>query len=547
MRYGENALDVIDRIKRKIVEIEPSLPEGVKIVTTYDRSDLIHRAIETLKEKLIEESIIVSLVCILFLFHFRSSLVAILTLPIAILMAFIPMYYMKLTSNIMSLGGIAIAIGAMVDAAIVMIENAHKRLEQWESDGRQSSRFEVIVGAAKEVGKPLFFSLLIITVSFIPVFTLEAQEGRLFRPLAYTKTFAMFFASILSITLAAVLMALLIRGKIIPEARNPISRALIWLYNPIVRLVLRFRKSVIALAILILIFTIPAFVRLGSEFMPPLNEGSILYMPTSVPGMSITEAAKVLHTQDKIISQFPEVERVFGKIGRARTPTDPAPLSMVETTVTLKPEEEWRTVRKERWWSAWAPGFLRSALDRFWPEERPISWNDLIGEMDKVLQFPGMPNIWWMPIQTRTEMLATGIRSPLGIKIFGSDLKTIERIGLDIESALSSLAGTRSVFAERVTGGYFVDFEVNRKEASRYELTVGDVQDIIQTAIGGMNVSTTIEGRERYPINVRYARELRDDIDQLKRILVPTPTGTHVPMAQLADIRTATGPPTDPG
>ena len=543
MRYGENALDVIDRIKRKIVEIEPSLPEGVKIVTTYDRSDLIHRAIETLKEKLIEESIIVSLVCILFLFHFRSSLVAILTLPIAILMAFIPMYYMKLTSNIMSLGGIAIAIGAMVDAAIVMIENAHKRLEQWESDGRQSSRFEVIVGAAKEVGKPLFFSLLIITVSFIPVFTLEAQERRLFRPLAYTKTFAMFFASILSITLAAVLMVLLIRGKIIPEARNPISRALIWLYNPIVRLALRFRKSVIALAILILIFTIPAFVRLGSEFMPPLNEGSILYMPTSVPGMSITEAAKVLHTQDKIISQFPEVERVFGKIGRARTPTDPAPLSMVETTVTLKPEEEWRTVRKERWWSAWAPGFLRSALDRFWPEERPISWNDLIGEMDKVLQFPGMPNIWWMPIQTRTEMLATGIRSPLGIKIFGSDLKTIERIGLDIESALSSLAGTRSVFAERVTGGYFVDFEVNRKEASRYELTVGDVQDIIQTAIGGMNVSTTIEGRERYPINVRYARELRDDIDQLKRILVPTPTGTHVPMAQLADIRTATGPP----
>ncbi len=543
MRYGENALDVIDRIKRKIVEIEPSLPEGVKIVTTYDRSDLIHRAIETLKEKLIEESIIVSLVCILFLFHFRSSLVAILTLPIAILMAFIPMYYMKLTSNIMSLGGIAIAIGAMVDAAIVMIENAHKRLEQWESDGRQSSRFEVIVGAAKEVGKPLFFSLLIITVSFIPVFTLEAQEGRLFRPLAYTKTFAMFFASILSITLAAVLMVLLIRGKIIPEARNPISRALIWLYNPIVRLVLRFRKSVIALAILILIFTIPAFVRLGSEFMPPLNEGSILYMPTSVPGMSITEAAKVLHTQDKIISQFPEVERVFGKIGRARTPTDPAPLSMVETTVTLKPEEEWRTVRKERWWSAWAPGFLRSALDRFWPEERPISWNDLIGEMDKVLQFPGMPNIWWMPIQTRTEMLATGIRSPLGIKIFGSDLKTIERIGLDIESALSSLAGTRSVFAERVTGGYFVDFEVNRKEASRYGLTVGDVQDIIQTAIGGMNVSTTIEGRERYPINVRYARELRDDIDQLKRILVPTPTGTHVPMAQLADIRTTTGPP----
>ena len=416
----------------------------------------------------------------------------------------------------MSLGGIAIALGAMVDAAIVLVENAHKHLERWERDGRPGSRNEVIIAAAREVGTPIFYSLLIIAVSFAPVFTLEAQEGRLFQPLAFSKNFAMFFAALLAITLVPALMTLLVRGRIFPEQRHPVSRLLIGLYTPIIRLVLRFPKTVITLAIGLLIVTVPAFERLGSEFMPPLNEGSILYMPTSLPGMSITEAKKALQTQDEILAQFPEVERVFGKVGRARTPTDSAPLSMVETTVTLKPV------------SAWRPG---------------MTWDKLIEEMDAVLRFPGMPNIWWMPIQTRTQMLATGIRSPLGIKIFGPDLTTIERIAVDIENAVKPIPGTRSAFAERTTGGHFIDFEIHREAVARYGLTVGQVETIIQTAIGGMNIAQTIEGRERYPINVRYARELRDDLEGLERVLVPTPSGAQVPMAQLADIRTVTGPP----
>ncbi|MFQ5708686.1 MAG: efflux RND transporter permease subunit [bacterium] len=519
MRYGENALKVIERVKAKIEQIKPSLPPGMQIVTTYDRSDLIERAIDTLKEKLIEESLIVSLVCLLFLFHFRSALVAILTLPIAILFSFIPMYYMSLNSNIMSLGGIAIAIGAMVDAAIVMIENSHKRLEHARQGGKELSRkehFEIVIQAAKEVGKPLFFSLLIITVSFIPIFTLEAQEGRLFKPLAFTKTFSMFFASFLSVTLVPVLMVLLIRGKITPEAKNPINRFLIKIYNPVVKFVLRFKKSTIIAAAILLVATVPIFNRLGSEFMPPLNEGSILYMPTSIPGMPASEAKRVLHVQDKILATFPEVERVFGKIGRSRTATDPAPLSMVETTITLKPKEQWR------------PG---------------MTWDKIVAEMDQKLKFPGMANIWWMPIQTRTEMLTTGIRSNLGIKVFGDDLREIERIAVDIEQALLKFPGTRSAFAERTTGGYFVDFEINREQAARYGLTVGDVQDIIQTAIGGMNITQTIEGKERYPVNVRYPRELRDDLNKLRRVLVPTPSGAQVPITQLADIFPTTGPP----
>ncbi len=519
MRYGENALRVIERVKEKIRQVTAALPPGMKIIPTYDRSDLIERAIDTLKEKLIEESIIVSLVCLLFLFHFRSALVAILTLPIAIIFSFIPMYYMGLTSNIMSLGGIAIAIGAMVDAAIVMIENAHKRLEHAREGGKELSaaeHFRVVIAAAKEVGKPLFFSLLIITVSFIPVFTLEAQEGRLFKPLAYTKTFAMFFASFISVTLVPVLMVLLIRGKIAPESKNPVNRLLIRLYHPVVTLVLRFRKTTILAAVILLLATIPIFNRLGTEFMPPLNEGSILYMPTSIPGMPASEAKKILHTQDKILATFPEVERVFGKIGRSRTATDPAPLSMVETTITLKPKKLWR------------PG---------------MTWEKLVKEMDQKLKFPGMANIWWMPIQTRTEMLTTGIRSNLGIKVFGDDLKEIERIAVDIEQALQNFPGTRSVFAERSSGGYFVDFHIRRHQAGRYGLTVGDVQNIIQTAIGGMNITHTVEGKERYPVNVRYPRELRDDIDRLKRVLVPTPTGAQVPIAQLTDISPTTGPP----
>jgi Cu(I)/Ag(I) efflux system membrane protein CusA/SilA len=429
------------------------------------------------------------------------------------------MYYMGVTSNIMSLGGIAIAIGAMVDAAIVMIENAHKLLEKEETRGIKiddATRVEIIIKAAQGVGKPLFFSLLIITVSFLPVFTLEAQEGRLFTPLAFTKTFAMFFASLLSITLAPVLMVFLIRGKIVPEKKNPLNRLLIFLYKPLAHLVLRFRKSAIAAAVALLILTIPAFQKLGTEFMPPLNEGSILYMPTSVPGMSIREAGRILHIQNKVLKTFPEVERVFGKIGRADTSTDPAPLNMVETVLTIKPRDQWR---------------------------EGMTWDNLIDEMDKKLQVPGMPNIWWMPIQTRTEMLATGIRSTIGIKILGSDLETIQKIGIKMEPLLKQINGTRSVFAERVVGGHFIDFEVNRKEAARYGLTVGDVEDIIETAIGGKNIGSTIEGRERYPINVRYARDHRDTIDKLKRVLVPTPSGSHIPMGQVADIKLVSGPP----
>jgi Cu(I)/Ag(I) efflux system membrane protein CusA/SilA len=515
MRYGENALRLINRVKAKLKEIGPSLPPGVKIVTTYDRSELIQRSIANLKEKLIEESIIVSLVSLIFLFHVRSALVAILTLPIAILLSFIAMYYLNLTSNIMSLGGIAIAIGAMVDAAIVMVENAHKRLERWENEGRRGDRLQVIVEAAKEVGKPLFFALLIITVSFLPVFTLEAQEGRLFRPLAFTKTFAMFFASFLSITVAPVLMVLLIRGKIHPESRNPVSRVLIGLYNPIVRTVLRFRIVTVLIAVVLLIFTVPVFQKLGSEFMPPLNEGMIFYMPTTLPGISVTEAGRLLQLQDRILKTFPEVERVFGKAGRAETPTDPAPFSMMETTVTLKPEDQWR---------------------------KGMTWEKLVDEMDRALRLPGVANAWTMPIKNRIDMLSTGIRTPVGIKIFGPDLKKIEEIGKQLEGVLQAVPGTRTVFAERVTGGYYLDINIRREEVARYGLMIGDVGMLIESAIGGESISTTVEGRERYPINVRYARELREDIEKLRRVLVSVSNGAQVPLGQLADIQLTTGP-----
>jgi Cu(I)/Ag(I) efflux system membrane protein CusA/SilA len=515
MRHGENALNLIDRVKQKIREVEPSLPPGVKIVSTYDRSDLILRSIATLKEKLIEESLIVSAVIIIFLFHVRSALVAIITLPIAIILSFIGIYYLNLTSNIMSLGGIAIAIGAMVDAAIVMVENAHKRLEQWEEAGRPGDRTQVIIEAAKEVGKPLFFSLLIITVSFLPVFTLEAQEGRLFKPLAFTKTFAMFFAAFLSITLAPVLMVLLIRGRIRPETQNPINRLLIALYTPVVRGVLRFRKTTIALAIVALILTIPAYAKLGSEFMPPLNEGMIFYMPTTLPGISITQASRLLQMQDRMLKTFPEVEWVFGKAGRAETSTDPAPFSMGETTVMLKPESQWR------------PG---------------MTWEKLVDEMDKKIRLPGVANAWTMPIKNRIDMLSTGIRTPVGVKIFGPDLNKIEEIGRDLEKVLNSVPGTRSVFAERVTGGYYLDFELKREEIARYMLAIEDIQMIIESAIGGESITTTVEGRERYPVSVRYARELRDDPERLKRVLIPTMNGAQVPLGQLAELRLTSGP-----
>ena len=545
MRYGENALNVIDGIKKKMEEIKASLPEGVRIVPTYDRSELIKNAIHTLREKLIEESIVVALVCIVFLWHVRSALVAIITLPIAIILSFLPMFGLGLTSNIMSLGGIAIAIGAMVDAAIIMVENAHKSLEHFRDEhGRDPDRAEhvrVIVAAAKSVGRPLFFSLLVITVSFIPVFSLTAQEGRLFKPLAFTKTFAMFFAAILGITLVPVLMLLLVRGKITPEVRNPVNRFLIWAYQPFVNFVLRHRALTLIAALLILAATYYPYSKLGKEFMPPLNEGTILYMPTAVPGMSINEATKILQIQDRMLAKVPEVERVFGKAGQSETPTDPAPLAMFETVVTLKPHDQWR------------PG---------------MTWEKLIKEMDEHIKTPGMANIFWMPIQTRTEMLTTGFRTKLGIKVFGADLKQIENVAVDIEKALSDFPDTRSVFAERTTGGYFLDFEVNREAAARYGLRVGDVNDIIETAIGGKTIATTVEGRERYPISVRYARDFRDDLDSLKRVLVATPmtqapakqapmgtlsrmgnaavpdtTTPQVPISLLANIGFKTGPP----
>ena len=520
MRYGENALSVIDGIKNKLAEIQSSLPAGVRVVPTYDRSGLIKRSIDTLREKLIEESIVVTLVCLVFLWHVRSALVAIITLPIAILLSFLPMLWLGLTSNIMSLGGIAIAIGAMVDAAIIMVENAHKALEHFrEKEGREpddAERVETIIGAAKTVGRPLFFSLLVITVSFIPVFSLTAQEGRLFKPLAYTKTFSMFFAALLGVTLVPVLMTLLIRGKITPEARNPVNRLLIWIYQPLVNFVLHFRWLTLLTALILLGVTVIPFRRLGSEFMPPLNEGTLLYMPTAVPGMAVGEATRILQIQDRQLRKIPEVERVFGKAGQSETSTDPAPLSMFETVVSLKPPEQWR------------PG---------------MTWDKIVAEMNANIKTPGMANIFWMPIQTRTEMLSTGFRSVLGIKVFGPDLAGIQDVAVQIEKTLTAFPNTRSVFAERTTGGYFLDFTVNREAAARYGLSVGDVNDVIESAIGGKTITTTVEGRERYPVSVRYARDFREDLDALKRVLVPTPTGAQVPISLLADIQYRTGPP----
>ena len=563
MRYGENALDVIERVKERLREIEPSLPAGVKIVAAYDRSELIQRSIATLEHTLKEEIAIVSIIIILFLLHLPSALLPIIVIPIAVVLSFIPMYYMQLTANIMSLGGIAIAIGALVDAAIVVVEQVRKKLEYWDAEGRREPHLPVVIQAIKEVAGPSFFSLLVIAVSFLPIFTLAAQEGRLFKPLAFTKNFSMAFAAVLAITLMPALITLVTRvepfsfrprwlaracsavwvGKIQPEEKHPLSRPLIAFYRPVVDVALRFRWIVIGLAVVAVAATIPIYLELGSEFMPPLNEGSILFMPTAVPGMSITEASRILQTQDKILSQFPEVESVFGKIGRAETPTDPAPLSMVETTVLLKPQEEWRQVEQRRWYSSWAPDFLKDGLRRWWPETRPMTWDELVADMGPHVKFPGMANIWWMPVQTRTEMLATGMRSNLGIKVFGTDLGTIEEIAVEIERALEGVPGTRSVFAERLTGGYYVDFEIRREAAARYGLTVGDVEDVIETAIGGMNIAQTVEGRERYPINVRYLRELRDDPEKLREVLIATPTGAQIPVSLVADIHYRTGAP----
>ncbi|MFZ0427567.1 MAG: CusA/CzcA family heavy metal efflux RND transporter, partial [Acidobacteriota bacterium] len=513
VRYGANAYGVIQRVKAKLEELKQGLPADVEIVPVYDRTALIERSVETLRGKLLEEGLAVALVCVLFLLHLRSALVAIITLPIAVLMAFIIMHGQGINANIMSLGGIAIAIGAMVDAAIIMIENAHKHLER---DQGKKDHWQIIADSAKEVGPTLFFALLVITVSFTPVFTLEAQEGRLFKPLAFTKTYSMAAASVLAVTLIPVLMGYWIRGRIRSEKKNPISRFLIWVYDPILHFLLRWKWTVLLATVLTLGSMYIPYSRLGSEFMPPLWEGDLLYMPTTLPGISITKARELLQQTDKIIRTFPEVERVFGKIGRADTATDPAPLSMIETTITLKPEDQWR------------PGMTPKKL---------------ISEMNEAIQFPGVTNAWTMPIKTRIDMLSTGIKTPVGIKLSGPNLSVLQEMGEKIEAVVRNVPGTLSVYAERVMGGNFLDFDIDRKALARYGLTVGDVQDVIQSAIGGMNVTTTVEGLERYPVNIRYSRELRDSLQDLENILVSTPTGAQVPLGYLAHIQIKKGAP----
>ncbi len=624
MRFGENALSTIERVKEKIENLKAGLPEGVEIVPVYDRSALIKRAVNNLKEKLIEESIIVALVCVVFLLHFRSAFVAIFTLPMGILMAFIMMKYQGLNANIMSLGGIAIAIGAMIDAAIVMIENAHKQLEKAED---KKDHWLIITNAAKQVGPALFFSLLIITFSFMPIFTLQAQEGRLFSPLAFTKTYAMASAAILAVTLVPVMMGYFIRTTLLPdtwsrekqrivsivvsvsaffvfwlisvlfpftllesfglplaiimgtlallvlwpqalspEEKNPLNRFLNWVYRPVIWWVLRHKAITILAAVLITATLLPfrslvadrmpegplrsvadkaailfPLENIGGEFMPPLYEGDLLYMPTTLPGISITKARELLQQTDKIIKTFPEVHQVFGKIGRADTATDPAPLAMIETTISLKPEEEWRTVPIKRFFSSW-PDIVRKPLSKIWPEDRRITPKELTNELNMAIQIPGVTNAWTMPIKTRIDMLATGIKTPVGIKVMGNNLNTLSAIGKQIEAVVGQIPGTLSVYSERVVGGYYLDFEIDRKTAARYGLTVGDIQDVIQTAVGGMNVSETVEGLERYPVNIRYSRELRDSVPKLKRVLIPTPTGAQIPMAQVARINIKQGP-----
>jgi len=535
MRHKENALNVINAVKAKLKEIEPSLPKGVKIVTTYDRSFLINASIATVKDNLVQELLIVSAMIIFFLMHLPSALIPIIGLPIAVVIAFIPMSYMGLTSNIMSLGGIVVAIGDMVDASIVFVENVHTRLSELAKGLRRGTKEEVIINAMKEVGPPIFASLIVMAISFLPVFTLEAQEGRLFKPLAFTKNYSIFFAALLAITLTPALVMIFMRGreynfknkwltnitnffiggKIITEDKHPISQALIKFYHPIAKWAIQNRYLVVLVALLSIFITVPIFLSMGSEFMPPLNEGTILYMPTTLPGLSVTEASKLLKAQDRILKSIPEVDRVFGKAGRANTSTDPAPFSMMETTIVLKDKEYWRS---------------------------GMTWEKIIDDMDSKMKIPGVTNAWTMPIKARIDMLTTGVRTPIGIKIYGSNLNEIENIGIHIEQILKDVSGTRSVYAERVTGGYFVDFDLKREELARYGLTVDDANDIIMSAIGGENISLTVDGRERYPINVRYGRETRDDIDKLGRVLVPTMHGAQIPLAQLADIKLKSGP-----
>ncbi len=513
-RDGENALNVIKNVKQKIAEIAGSLPKGVSILPVYDRSNLIYRAIDTLKHTLIEESIIIALVCMVFLLHVRSALVAIIMLPVGVLMAFIVMHAIGISSNIMSLGGIAISAGAMVDAAIVMIENAHKKLER---AGPNDSRIDILIKAAMEVGPALFFSLLVITVSFLPVFTLEEQEGRLFKPLVYTHTFALAAAALLSVTLAPVLMILFVRGRILPERKNPVNRALIWAYRPIIDGVLRHRKLTIVLAVLALAVSVYPVTKIGSEFMPTLNEGTLLYMPVSLPSMSITKAAQLIQLQDRIIKSFPEVESVFGKAGRAGTATDPAPVEMFETVINLKPEETW---------------------------PKGMTGDKLVADMNQALMFPGVSNAWTMPIKARIDMLSTGIRTPVGVKVYGPDLAQIDRLSKKIEAVVRKVPGTTSAFAERVLGGYYLNIEPDRAALARYGLSIDDVQNVVRTALGGEMVTETVEGRERYGVTVRYPRDFRDDPSAIAReVLVNAPDGTSIPLGQVASVRIAQGPP----
>jgi Cu(I)/Ag(I) efflux system membrane protein CusA/SilA len=519
MRDGMNALTVIDGVKKKLVEIKPSLPPGVEVVSGYDRSGLIHASIGTLQRDLLEEAIIVSIVIVIFLFHFRSALIPILTLPIAVVASFIPMYYLHVTSNIMSLGGLALAIGVLVDAAIVMVENGYRQLSERQSSEStllpEPQRRKILLDSAKQVGPAIFFSLVIIVVSFLPVFLLEAQEGRMFRPLAWTKTLAVGFSSVLAITLVPILMILFIRGRLIPESRNPISRITQALYLPVLRLCLRFRKTTLLLNLLFLVITLPLALKIGSQFMPPLFEGSALYMPTALPGISIGQASQLLQEQDRIIRTFPEVETVFGSIGRSDSATDNAPLDMYDTTVMLKPRSHWR------------PG---------------MTYEKLIQEMDAKLQFPGLSNTWTMPVENRLDMELTGIKTPLGLKIQGPNLEGIQQVGAQVQQILSAIPEMRSIFAERVSQGFYLNIEVNRAEAARYGLTIADVQLAVTSGIGGEMVAENVEGRERYPVNVRYNRDFRDNVEELQRVLISTPTGAQIPVSEVSKISFSRGP-----
>lgn len=558
MRQGENALKVIARVKARLAEIKTSLPAGMEIVPTYDRSDLIERAIATLKDQLTEEMIIVSLVILFFLWHIPSAIIPIVTIPVSVLLAFIPMYFAGISSNIMSLSGIAISIGVLVDGAIVEVENAYKKLERWKSGGSKGDFHAVRLEALQEVGPSVFFSLLVIAAAFLPIFTLVDQEGRLFKPLAYTKTLTMLVAAILAVTLDPALRMLFTRmddfeirpawlgrivnaaavGKYYPEEEHPVSRRLFKVYEPVCRWTLRHPKKVLGSALFLMLTAVPVYLKTGSEFMPPLNEGTILYMPTTLPGISVTGAQRLLETQDRVLKSFPEVERVFGKAGRADTSTDPAPFSMMETVVMLKPQDQWR--KKARWYSSWLPEFAQKPLRHIWHDR--LSWDELISGMDAEMRFPGVSNAWTMPIKARIDMLTTGVRTPVGIKIFGSDLKTIEETGLAVEKAVRKVKGTRSVYAERTAGGYFLDFTLDREALARYGLTVKEAQTALMTAIGGQDLATTVEGRERYSVNVRYARDFRDDADKLRRVLIPAGNGVNVPLGELARLEFRQGP-----